>query len=297
MKQYTNGNRVVVVGDNGYKFRLVREGQESTPYVPEFPETIDINLSNRCAHNCSFCYLDATPEGGEASIRDLIGWRFLPKLFRGLPKGVEVAINYNGIGVAAFLFLRAVREFNLNFTVNVTVKYTKETLTIMKMWWDLGYFNALGVSVTNAHQIQQVEEMKGDMPVVYHLINGVHSIPQITREFKNLNFLILGYKKLGRGVGVAPRLLSKNEWLSVIESAKNNQHIISVDTLGYFQQKEADVVLPKPITQYGFVGDEVASMYLDLVKKEYGKSSALPERFKIQNRQTIIEMFANLKKL
>ena len=62
--QYKNGNAIIEINKNdGTSIRTILSDEE---YQPEFPENIDMNISNRCENNCSFCYQKCTKNGKEA---------------------------------------------------------------------------------------------------------------------------------------------------------------------------------------------------------------------------------------
>lgn len=80
--QYTNGSTFVTIKEDGTK---IREYDERFPPSVEFPESIDIKITNYCDLNCPFCHENSNKLGKHADL-DLL----FDKL-KDLPNGVELA--------------------------------------------------------------------------------------------------------------------------------------------------------------------------------------------------------------
>lgn len=50
---YVNGNTIVVMREDGTKERYIRDGEKA---APEFPESMDLKITNRCDMNCAMCF-------------------------------------------------------------------------------------------------------------------------------------------------------------------------------------------------------------------------------------------------
>ena len=77
-----NGNLHTTIYDDGTKVREF----EGTPN-PEFPESIDVKITNYCDLACAYCHENSTKEGEHAFLSDLL------PLFVDLPQGTELAIG------------------------------------------------------------------------------------------------------------------------------------------------------------------------------------------------------------
>ena len=65
--EYENGNYIVKLYSDGSKFRIT-EGD--IKLEPEFPESIDLKISNHCPYNCAFCHERSTIKDNENGFAD-----------------------------------------------------------------------------------------------------------------------------------------------------------------------------------------------------------------------------------
>jgi len=80
---YTNGNYLVSIYEDGTKTR-----QNSVDFFePEYPESLDVKITDMCDLGCPWCHESSTPEGKHCDA-DIL----LARLSR-LPNGVEIAIG------------------------------------------------------------------------------------------------------------------------------------------------------------------------------------------------------------
>ena len=80
--QYKNGNTSVTIYNDGTKVREIPDGVNT---ILDFPESIDIKITNYCDLNCSFCHELSTTKGIHGDLDCLFD-----KL-KDLPSGVELA--------------------------------------------------------------------------------------------------------------------------------------------------------------------------------------------------------------
>ena len=74
MVKYTNGNYSVLFDlNNGTKIRYNNEDK----LVPEYPESMDLKICNRCDMRCPMCHEQSTPDG---EIGDIMSESFIDKL-------------------------------------------------------------------------------------------------------------------------------------------------------------------------------------------------------------------------
>ena len=63
--KYRNGNYDVILNlENGTKIR--RNDLDSL--IPEYPESMDVKITNRCQHNCAMCHENSTKDGVHGDI-------------------------------------------------------------------------------------------------------------------------------------------------------------------------------------------------------------------------------------
>ena len=82
LKKYQNGNYNINIFDDGTK---IREYENSL--IPEYPESIDVKITDYCNANCQFCHEQSTINGKEGDLN------FGLKLLSDLPTGTELAIG------------------------------------------------------------------------------------------------------------------------------------------------------------------------------------------------------------
>ena len=69
---YNNGNYNVAIYDDGTKIR--DNGNDSRIFTPEFPESIDLKITNYCDKGCKFCLKPSAQivtQGGSKSISEI----------------------------------------------------------------------------------------------------------------------------------------------------------------------------------------------------------------------------------
>src|SRR3990172_6477722 len=110
---YQNGNTKVAIYDDGTKVRWY-EGEP----CPEFPESIDVKITNYCDLECSYCHESSHAAGAHGDLAVL-----LDKL-EELPPGIELAIGGgNPLSHPSLVpFLRELKR--RNFIANITVNQT-----------------------------------------------------------------------------------------------------------------------------------------------------------------------------
>ncbi|HHT23450.1 MAG TPA: hypothetical protein GXZ87_09125 [Bacteroidales bacterium] len=79
---YKNGNSQVTIYEDGTKVRRYSE-----PLLLEFPESIDIKITNYCDLGCKFCHEMSDIAGKHADLNKLL------TVLQGLSPGVELAIG------------------------------------------------------------------------------------------------------------------------------------------------------------------------------------------------------------
>ena len=336
---YHNGNETLILGLDGTKVRMCRDEISE----PEYPESIDVKITDRCEYGCPFCYEGCTAEGLHGEIPE--------KLFSSLPPFTELAIGGgNPLLHPEFATLRDKYNVFMNVTVRAedfdnffdTERYTR--CEIFDYWsaptkseLELLKYNALGVSVSSAESAKKFAEgfknfsmmlydaggyrinsyrdeycpyilvddgdddgrMELNTRVVVHVVNGVIGEGMLDELFdKELDLLVLGFKTKGRGVEFAEnvRVAENQKWLyDNIESLAKHFRVVSFDNLA-LEQLDMHRFIPDEDWKHFYMGDEgTHSMYIDLVKKEYGISSTDNRRWALTD--DIKEMFRHVREV
>lgn len=278
-----NGNYVVRILDDGTKIRL------SDNPIPEYPESIDVKITNKCNAGCKFCHEKSTNDGKSFNLESSL------KILKELPNGTELAIG-GGNPLECKEELKVLfKELNKK---GIITNLTINALHINNLG-DLKP-NAIGVSYNKVLHNKIVEFYKKEKAqVVIHLIAGVHTIEDLQNCLKDFDrVLILGYKKFGRGIEFYNKFVEKNlkDWKNNIGLYLNGEkNIIVFDNLSV-KQLDIQRFFTKEKWKEIYMGDDGQfTMYLDLVENKFAVSSRSEEKFDICNL-SIKEMFNKFKK-
>jgi organic radical activating enzyme len=266
LASYQNGNTFVKIFEDGSKVREF-EGEPK----PEFPESIDLKITDFCDMGCAFCHEQSTKAGKEADIDFLLG------LVDGLPAGVELAIGggnpLSHPRLEEFLVKLKGRGIIANITINQGhLKSYKEKIdNLIKC--DL--VKGVGVSLTKSSF--DVEFLPKTPNLVFHIIAGIQEPEIIGRLIETLGepkVLVLGYKEYGFG---------KNFFNSSVETKIKawrktlpkylEKCLISFDNLAIKQMEVRKLFTSEGWNRFYMGDDGKFTMYIDGVSKTYAISS------------------------
>lgn len=150
----------------------------------------------------------------------------------------------------------------------------------------------VGVSLTNI--CPELISLLRECPnAVVHVINGVVPIEDLTTLFDlNLKILILGFKEFRRGSQYYSRQTETNKALlyEFLPQILEHFQVISFDNLAV-KQLDVKRLLSAQDWKEFYMGDDGSfTMYIDMVKKEFARSSISNKRFKLLD--DIEEMFS-----
>jgi MoaA/NifB/PqqE/SkfB family radical SAM enzyme len=266
----------------------IRFATSPDPIVPEYPELIDLKITDACDHGCPFCYMNATKNGKHADIT------FLQRIISGLD-GHRVEFSIGGGNILLYpqleTFLKRLNE--CGHIVNVTIKADdckkviedKDIHDIFRK-----YVDGIGVSITKHEECQCIIDLynsfngdngywnggKNAKYIVAHLIPeyiGVDVTNKITEKLRKFTHwipvLFLGYKSTGRGITQNVKEFNKTD-LDNIFSEYNSS--ISVDTT--FANRYMWYIKDHFSTKHTITLNEGEySMYIDGVGENAYKSS------------------------
>lgn len=224
--KYRNGNYLVTRSGSGTMtkrcFRLNEELQ------PEFPDSIDLKISNRCSTECPYCHEDSNKLGKLAKYDDLImhlsvlpeeasieiaigGGNILEdKESKNLFRSLAIYLYEHGKSISTTVNEREVTEENLNFLYNITYVnstkkdcFYKESIFIETIPINIGISLGPNTTYDRVTEINKLIESVCGWPkrgsIVFHIILGLFPLDLLeTLLSKNLKILILGYKQFGR---------------------------------------------------------------------------------------------------
>lgn len=293
MKQitkYQNGNYTVTIFDDGTKIRE----NDLDFFDADFPESMDCKITNRCPMGCPMCHEKSTPDGKHG---DIMNAEFINRL----RKGTEMAIGGGAVTSHPDLipFLKKLKEIGVLPSITVHQKEYKNNYNLINMLVEEKLIYGLGVSFSSFDDEFWDEVITTNSNLVVHLIAGIHG-GDVFEYFKNKNakILILGFKDFGRGHD----LLEKAEgvinvqlnWLkSNLKSLMDKYSVISFDNLAIEQLEVQKILTAEQWNEFYQGDDGTHTMYVDLVKKQFAKTSTSIERYPLLSN--IDDMFKIIK--
>lgn len=282
---YRNGNYNVSLFDDGTK---IRENAEDT-FISSFPECIDIKITNRCDMQCPFCHENSTPDGLHADLNSPFIDTLMPFTEVAIGGGNPLAHP----GLVPFLCKLKERDVIANMTVNQAHFLRKQDE--IRHLIDVGLIRGLGVSLcsVDADFINLIKQYKN---AVIHVINGVVGLNDLRRLYGyNLKILILGYKQIRRGKDYYSEEVVNNKkttYDNIIEISRGFD-VVSFDNLAIEQLCLRRLFTKKAWSEFYMGNDGEFTMYIDLVNKEFSRSSTTLIRHPIMN--DIANMFNIVK--
>lgn len=280
---YENGNCTVTLDMcDGTKTRSC----EGTPN-PEFPDSIDLKITNWCDAACPYCHEKSTKAGRHADMKSIFN------ILDGLPRGVEIAIGGGNPWSHPKIAEILLKMKDMGLVANVTMNEFHLNGGDNSSENDINCFsqrrliNGLGISVDDKEPFFEWSRINQGIRdrVVAHVIAGVTS-PRYVRLLPDwVKVLVLGYKDVGRGknfknvVDVDNRIREWNYWLSAIAQDR----VILFDNLA-ISQLQIKSRLSEDLWNSRYMGDDGQfTMYVDAVENEYAVSSS-SERFPLMGQ-------------
>ena len=287
---YKNGNYMVTMFDDGTKIRYNKEDH----FEAEFPESIDIKITNRCERQCAQCHEMSTIDGVHANLKYPI--------LDSLKPYTELAIGggnpLSHPDLVPFLERMKKQKVICNMTVNI-VHFINNNDLLLKLSKN-GFIHGLGISVGGHIKKQYVDMIAGFPNAVVHVIAGMVIDQDIACLYnRGIKLLILGYKDFGRGKDYykqySPFIQKNIDYLeSIMPTLIKKFSVISFDNLAIKQLHVKDH-LDEEQWKACYMGDDGEfTMYIDLVKEEYAVSSVSPRKRLFSN--DIVEIFKDVKK-
>lgn len=263
---------------------------------PEYPESIDLKITNKCTTGCAWCHESSTPKGLHAD------YEWLMNLLDSIPLGVEIAIG--GGDPLLYPRLREVLEFAKSkgilpsITINSRSPHTVNDLMVLK---DNVYGVGLSVPADRASEkddkyvldkIRMFKEVGVSTDrIVLHGIIHVNSPEQLLRLARKTGVskvLILGYKSFGFGKKFL-NVLIKNDITKYFPKMFNNEVTVAYDTLAVHQ------IGLDTNSIYYMGGEGLNSFYVDAVNKQFSVASYSEDRYD-STTPNVKEMFGFIRK-
>lgn len=297
LNKYLNGNVTVTLFDNGTK---IQEWDDNEGAHPDYPNSMDIKITDYCDAGCKWCHEKSTINGKHADLE------YLLEIIQDLPKGTELAIGGgNPLDHPGLVpFLKTCKSLGLipNLTVNFkhigksykgTFKYKYIDLINKLLYENLIY--GLGLSIDDYFDYHTINQLCKLDNIVYHVIAGVNdlSILNKIKESPVKKCLILGYKDYGRGEQYRSQELTDNlqNWADNLGQYIKKIHL-SFDNLALKQLNIKQYLTDDEWSRFYCGTDGVFTMYIDAVEQKYAMSSTNPNKYNLVGN--IKDIFANI---
>lgn len=268
---YENGNYTVMLLSDGTKIRF----NNKATMKADFPESIDMKISNRCNEGCPMCHEQSVPDGELANLEHPI--------LNSLHPYTELALGGGNVLEHPYLFPFLSRMKDQRVICNMTLHLDHFLIAESFIKWlqEEGYIHGVGISVNKVIDQDTIDKIKSVPNTVVHTIAGIMSMDGYKALYDNtIKLLILGYKYYGRGKeyikhdgGIMGRIADLHDNLMDMMPHFN---LISFDNLALDQLRVKDLV-DKETWESCYMGDDgEATMYVDLVKEQFAKSSVSP---------------------
>ena len=289
---YKNGNSVTRINlMTGTKIRETKADK----FDLDFPESIDLNIGNRCTGGCQYCYISATPDGKNG---ELLNNKFIDTLH----PYTECAINGNSVDHPQLIpFLEKLKRKHIICNITVNQIHFEQKEKLIRELVDKELIKGIGISLRKP--TKKFIKMAQKYPnAVIHTIVGILTQKDIEKlRDNNLKLLILGYKDKGRGVDYKAEHLieytiNKDYLYDNLEKLPEMFKVVSFDNLALDQLDVKRIVTPEEWDEF-YLGDEgTSSMFIDLVTGKFGVSSLCKENEMFPVMDNIRDMFAVVKR-
>jgi len=269
---YINGNYRVTIFDDGTKIR----SNDLDNLTPEKLESMDILITKQCDMGCPMCHEDAAPNGKHG---DILNAPFLDTLLPYTELAIGGGNPLSHPKLYDFLEMCKLRRLICNITVHSY--HFKQEHERLKAFVERNLIRGIGVS------LQQYDEetvrLLSEFPnAVVHVINGVIPIEALRDMYdKDLKLLILGYKDFRRGLSAHTTLtdLQMNYLYNELPELVNHYKVVSFDNLAIKQLDPKRLLGEKEWNEFYMGDDGQYTMYVDMVNREFAKSSTSTERW------------------
>ena len=304
LKAYRNGNYTVVISDkDGSKYRVLPDEEEKNGFQPAFPESIDMNITNKCDNGCPYCYANCTPKGKHADFKKYE--RFLDSIH----PYTELAVNGNDLSHPDLeWFLEKMKSKNVFVNITVSERHFEEHWDILLEWTRNKLIYGIGISWSKSASPNRIKEKLKFFPnAVIHVIAGIHDYNDIDKIYLSgaRKVLILGYKNKGRGINflnnyakyIAIKFDNLNFYLP--KMFKDFECVV-FDNNALEQLHVKDHVDEETWGQCYMGQEGSATMYVDLVNGYYARSSSEPTGspcipLRIDDKWTVDYIFQDIK--
>lgn len=278
---YRNGNYDVALNlSDGTMIRWT----EANELWPEFPDSMDVKITNRCDKGCPWCHERSTRYGQHAN------WSSLEKFIVGLPQYTQLALGGGNVIDYPWLtdLLHLCKENDLvpSITVNQTHFLDPVNYIFLKKLVADKLIYGIGVSLEKVTQ-DFIHRVKQFPNAVIHVIGGIVTEEELAAlANNNLKILILGYKEFGRGTEYLDKQhkeISHNlHGLRIHLKKMIDQQdfaLISFDNLALKQLDVRSLMTEEQWDRFYMGDDGISTMYVDMVQEQFARCSTSYKRY------------------
>ena len=290
-----NGNYTKIVFDNG----TVIKYNKLDNLTPEYPDSMDVKITNKCDRMCKFCHENSLPNGEHG---DIMNAKFIETLLPYTELAIGGGNPLEHPDLEAFLEKCKSLKLIPNMTVNQK-HFTRDYDRIKKLADDKLIYG-IGVSLTNPDEESFIEKVQSLPNAVIHVINGIHSVETLKKLYdNNLKLLILGYKEFRRGKEVYDYWMykdeidnTKKELYDSLDELTKHFDVVSFDNLA-LKQLDCKRLVNDDEWNESYLGEDGShTMFIDLVKNTYSTSSTTPEEERKPLLDDIKPMFDDIRR-
>lgn len=284
--KYRNGNYNVVIFDDGTKVRETNDDK----FIPEFPECMDVKITNYCDRNCPFCH-EASSTSGEHG--DILNAKFIDSLnpYTELAIGGGNPLSHPDL----MQFLQNLKDKKIIANMTINQVHFEQNAELIDELISKDLIKGLGVSLVNPTD-EFINKISNYKNAVIHVINGVVKISDLKKMYdKGLKILILGYKQFRKGNDYYSASVEFNKTFMKLKLSEILKHfkVVSFDNLAIEQLEVKNLMSEKEWNDFYMGDDGQFTMYIDMVQKKFTKSSITSERFELMDN--IKDMFKIVK--
>ena len=292
LNRYINGNYSVRIYEDGTKIRFTKDDE----FKAEFPENIDLKITNYCPIGCPMCHEKSTTQGKHS---DIVNEEFI----NSLVPGTELALGGGMVTSYPKLKELLIKLHDKGIIANITIHKDEllGKLDFIKELISQKLVYGIGVSISNVDVTDEFINLIKSLGnnIVLHVIAGITKMETFNKLANhNLKILILGYKTFGRGndyfnkyndsISREIELLNSNLNKLMYEFA-----VMSFDNLALEQLDVKHKVDQQTWDDFYMGEDGQHTMYIDAVERKFGRNSTSTIRYDLLN--DIRDMFKVVK--
>lgn len=293
--RYQNGNYTVSIDlDTGTK---IRENNLDF-FEAEFPESMDLKITNKCHNGCAFCHENSTRDGKHG---DIMSPSFIDKLH----PYTEIAIGGGNPLEHPDLvpFLEKLKSLKMIPSMTIRQNDFMDNLELITELVNKKLIYGLGISLVSTKQDGFIEAVQKFPNAVIHVINGIVTLDELEMlAYHNLKILILGYKEVRRGKDLFYSDLATQSWIMQLRKETYDMlpqiigcrwfDVVSFDNLA-IKQLNPQRLMSKEKWNEMYMGDDgidgemtSASMFIDMVERQFAKNSCSMDRYPLMDNIT-----------